>query len=299
MKPVKGVIVKVLVEDTVNRPLFWAEHGIAFDVELLYEDHSKRLLFDVAQSFAVLSHNAQLMDSSLNDWDALVLSHGHFDHTGGLNGLINYLSEINPIYLHTSCISPRIRASTPKPVGLPLSSEEMERLPLVFTDSWTAISEIPGVWVTGEVERSFPQKAHSSILRKKEEGEDEWEHDTIPDDQAIVIEMDNELIIITGCCHTGVRNLLEAVTAKWPDKKPTALLGGLHLHAHSSSEIEKITTYLKKFSWKTIAPGHCTGINAVSAIKNAFPEAIKTLHVGDTIVFGFVKEVESNLSDFS
>ena len=87
----ESIIVKVLVEDTANRPLFWAEHGIALDVELLYEDHSKRLLFDVAQSFAVLSHNAQLMDSSLNDWDALVLSHGHFDYPGGLNGLINYI----------------------------------------------------------------------------------------------------------------------------------------------------------------------------------------------------------------
>jgi len=299
MKQIKGVNLKVLVEDTVNRQLFWAEHGISFDIEFLYEDHSKHLLFDVAQSFAVLSHNAQLMDSSLNNWDSLVLSHGHFDHTGGLSGIINQMSEVKNIYLHPSCISPRIRASTPKPVGLPLSSDEIERLPLVFTNSWTEISEIPGVWVTGEVERPFPQKPHSGILRKKEEGEDEWEHDTIPDDQSIVVEMENELIIITGCCHTGVRNLLEAVTTKWPAKKPTVLIGGLHLHAHSSSEIEEITTYLTKFPWKTIAPNHCTGINAVSAIMRTFPEASRKLNTGDSITFGFTKEEKSELSDFS
>ncbi|MHA1912628.1 MAG: MBL fold metallo-hydrolase [Candidatus Kariarchaeaceae archaeon] len=298
MVTITGVIVKVLVEDTTNRSLFWAEHGIALDIELLYENHSKRLLFDVGQSFPVLSHNAQLMNSSLDNWDAIVISHGHFDHIGGLSGLINQMTEIKTIYLHFSCKSARIGASTPKPVGLPLSVQELERLPLIYTDLWTEIAEIPGVWVTGELERSFPQKPLSNILRQKEEGDDEWEHDTVPDDQGIVIELENELMIITGCCHTGIRNLLNAVTAKWPSKKPTVLMGGLHLLHHSKEEINEIITFLKDFSWKIIAPGHCTGMDAVSSIKQAFPEASKKFHTGNTITFG-VKEEKTDLGNFS
>ncbi len=198
---VENLKVEVLVEDTENpeKPMLWTEHGLSILITAEVGDKDVRILFDTGASGGPLVHNANLMKTDLKKVDVIVLSHGHYDHTGGL---VAALEEIRPeipipIILHPDALGrkfalkPKIRYT-----GIPYTEREVESLGGRFLASKKPVKLAEGIAVSGEIERmtDFEKTPEHYVILRGEE----LVRDHMFDDQALIMESHKGLIIITG-----------------------------------------------------------------------------------------------------
>jgi 7,8-dihydropterin-6-yl-methyl-4-(beta-D-ribofuranosyl)aminobenzene 5'-phosphate synthase len=272
--------VTVLVDNFVAAPDLLAEHGLA----MLIEGDDWRILFDTGQE-GVLRPNADALGVSLCPLDAVVLSHGHYDHTGGLAGLLREVS-LSTIFLHPAAMQQKYARSDNPPhrsIGMPESSREaldavQERI--VWTRS--ATKAVPGVWCTGEIPRlSVSENPAPGFFLDA----DCREPDPVADDQALFIETTNGLVVIAGCAHAGVVNTLDHVSALTGHKDVLALAGGLHLGRATHEELENCASAMASRNCRTLAPCHCTGMGAHSYLRTRFLSMVRDVGVGTELVW--------------
>ncbi|MFC1761980.1 MBL fold metallo-hydrolase [Planctomycetota bacterium] len=255
-----GLRITVLVEDTVYQSGLLAEHGLSFWIE--YEGHN--ILFDTGQT-DILLHNARALGIDIASVDAVVLSHGHYDHTGGLAAVLGLSPQV-PVYCHSQSLEPKyhIDDSTPRNVGTP--SVVKERLLLVecqgqltYTDQITEI--VPGVSATGTIPRkhAFEQPPRGFYLDR--EGQTP---DLIDDDQALFYNTDQGVVIVLGCAHAGVVNTLDYIQQRVEDRCIYAVIGGMHLLGAGPDRLSETLASFQRMNIQTIAPGHCTGPYAIA-----------------------------------
>ena len=277
---IKRLRVTVLADNFVAAPDLLAEHGLA----MLIEADDWRILFDTGQG-EVLRPNADALGISLCPLDALVLSHGHYDHTGGLGGL---LREVTPsaIFLHPAALQQKYAKSDNPPhrsIGIPEDSRQALdtlRDRIVWTQSATEI--VPGVWCTGEIPRLAVngQRATGYFLDA-----DCREPDPIADDQALFIETTSGLVVIAGCAHAGVVNTLDRVSALTGHREALALVGGLHLGRATQQELDICADAIASRNCRILAPCHCTGMGAHSHLRTRFPSMVRDVGVGTELVW--------------
>ena len=277
---IKRLRVTVLADNCVATPDLLGEFGLS----MLIEADDRRILFDTGQG-KVLRANAEALGIRLSALDAVVLSHGHFDHTGGLAGL---LQEVSPsaIFLHPAAMQPKYAKNENPPhrsIGIPASSRQkldavQDRI--VWTRSATEV--VPGVWCTGEIPRlPVNGKTTTGFYLNA----DCCEPDPIADDQALFIETTNGLVVIAGCAHAGIMNTLDQISALTGRTEMLALAGGLHLARATHQELEASGNALGRRNFQILAPCHCTGMGAHSYLRARFHSLVRDVGVGTELVW--------------
>jgi 7,8-dihydropterin-6-yl-methyl-4-(beta-D-ribofuranosyl)aminobenzene 5'-phosphate synthase len=271
--------VTCVVDNAVcDRSAFWGEHGSAF----LIETESGRILFDTGQSGTVLLHNLELLGIELRTIHALALSHSHYDHTGGLQALLDHVAAI-PLYAHPDLFRERFsrRGESLKSIGLPLQREALEeRLELRLGAQPMEI--LPGVWTTGEI-RDRPEPEGRSVHHLIR-GPDGLEPDPYRDDMALILETNEGLVVLCGCCHAGLLNTLSHVHRIF-GPHIAAVIGGTHLLHADEAHLRRVIEALRGLGVPQLYLNHCTGLRAYLTLAHAFGEKVAPCPAGTGLGF--------------
>lgn len=256
----------ILCENTVGRPIAAiGEHGFA----CLIERGADTYLFDTGQGLGLLQ-NARALKKDLARVSTVVLSHGHYDHTGGLPDLLRLTGEIE-VVAHPDIFSERYWAGLgPRRfIGIPYQRPYLENLGcrFRFTSSFTPLA--PGLWVTGEIPRRHPlEKGDANMVMIEANGRETI--DPLSDDLSLVIDAPRGLVVVLGCAHAGLINILHHVRAKTGREKIYAIVGGTHLMAASDALFEETVRALDEFGVEKIAAAHCTGLPRAAQLQARF-----------------------------
>ena len=273
--------IKVLCENHSGHRSLKAEHGLS----LLVEHHGARILFDTGNGDNLIKNGIE-MGIELEAIETIVLSHGHYDHTGGLSQLIP-LNQHSKIVAHPFVLSQRYSCHPDKPVrsiGIPIDTismlHELGHDRLRLTSEPVALCE--DISTTGFIARhhSFEDTGGPFYLDTGQ-----LHPDIIPDDQAIWIKREQGIVVILGCCHAGLINTLEQIQKQANGEPIVGIVGGLHLIHASETRLAKTIAYLKALKPTYMALGHCTGDEAIGILCEQLTDTeITTLCVGRELV---------------
>lgn len=258
--------ITVLVENSVQRPGMLAEHGLAFWIEM----GGRCLLFDTGQGI-VLSGNADKLTVPLTQTEAVVLSHGHYDHTGGVHFALQAAPDAR-VYVHPAALQPKyLRADdgTSREVGMPQPARVVINRRadnLVETSQPEEICE--GIFVTGEIPRRTEYEDTGGPFFADPEGQ---HADELLDDQAMFFDTREGIVVMLGCAHAGIINTLQYVHELTDGRSIHAVIGGMHLVKASRERMDRTIGGLRQFNVGRLGPGHCTGLAATTELWNALP----------------------------
>lgn len=272
--------ITVLCENTVPVPGLLGEHGFSAYVET----PDTKILFDTGQGFGLVQ-NALRLQKDLRQVSQLVLSHGHFDHTGGLLAFLGLHGPCD-IVAHPDVLGERFRwmpvgpAQEEKPVSIGMPWREAYLTTRGARFKWqSAFSEIaPQVYVTGEVPRhtSFEAGDPKFVVRRN----DEWISDPFLDDYSLVLKTPKGLVVVLGCAHAGLINILDHAIAQTGEERIYGILGGTHLGFCPESQLESTMAALKNYRVEHLATSHCTGQQPVARLAAEFAKGFAFGHVG-------------------
>lgn len=271
----------VLCENTVatfNGVL--AEAGWA----VYLETDQGNYLFDTGQGETVI-HNAKILRKNLSEIKGIILSHHHFDHTGGLLDVLNMTGETD-VYGHHQLFKKSYWTEYkinghPKYIGVPFQEELLISKGAKFKFNYEITEIAPDMYLTGEV----PRKSNYEKLDKSQviPFGDEYIPDSLVDDQSLIIKTEAGLVIILGCAHSGLINILNHAIEMTGEHCIYAVFGGTHLAAASQGQLENTIAALKCFDIKKIGVSHCTGFHPSKLIAQEFKKQFFTCNVGTVI----------------
>lgn len=272
-----NVHISVIVGNISLRDDLIAEHGLSLWIE--YKD--RRLLFDTGQSKAVIS-NAKKLGIDLSGTDAIVISHGHYDHAGGLFDALDIAANAK-IFLHSLATEPKFsrKKSNVKYIGMSESAKKaIKSRNVILTEK--PVNLFPGMVITGQVPRTndFEDVGGAFFL-----DENCMKPDNLLDDQTLFLESSKGLVVVFGCAHSGVVNILDYISKLTGCKNIYAVIGGMHLLNSSHNRIENTIKAFRKYEIQKIMPMHCTGQKAMEELKNVFGDKCLLLGAGDKISF--------------
>jgi 7,8-dihydropterin-6-yl-methyl-4-(beta-D-ribofuranosyl)aminobenzene 5'-phosphate synthase len=267
-----------------------AEHGFSCLVTIEKSGRTTRVLFDAGLTPDGLIENMRRLEIPPTDIDIVVLSHGHWDHTTGMDGLVKRLGKANvPVLIHPEFWSRR-RVALPgrEPVELPTTSKQaLEGAGFDIVENEQPSFLLDGsLLVTGEVDRTTEFEQGHPLFQAYRHGH--WEPDPlILDDQALVANVRGRgLVLLTGCGHSGIVNILRYVKKLTGEDRIHAVIGGFHL---SGPVFEKIIPptcdAFAALAPDYLVPSHCTGWKATHALAARFPDAFIQNSVGSRFAF--------------
>ncbi|MBF0363452.1 MAG: MBL fold metallo-hydrolase [Oligoflexia bacterium] len=247
-----------LVENLVYKSHLKSEHGLSIFIE---DDDGTKILFDTGQSDLLLS-NAKHLKIDLSQVDHLVISHGHYDHTGGLPSFLK-INKKAKIYINQSAFLPRYHNGS-KYVGMPKIKPAIlkGRIYSYFKDELVKISKniflVPKIAIKNKWDTHF----HDLTIKKDKC----FVQDNFEDEQFLLIRKRNKLSIITGCSHRGVSNICYTANLFF-DLPIKFILGGTHLIGNRKDKIEKMAQILKGYALSQLGVCHCTGVEEYFLLK--------------------------------
>jgi 7,8-dihydropterin-6-yl-methyl-4-(beta-D-ribofuranosyl)aminobenzene 5'-phosphate synthase len=256
----------IVLSDTKAIPGFKFEHGLSFLVKV----DEKKILLDTGASDVFL-RNAEKLGIDLTGVDGLVLSHGHWDHGNGLQHMAG-----KPLLCHPGCFQGRTRKLGGGSLGLALSREEVEQR-YELTVSGVPVQMSEHLWFLGEIPRvnDFEAKTTTYLLEGGEE-------DFIMDDSGLACVTDQGLVVISGCAHSGICNMIEHAMKVTGISRLAGVTGGFHLSA-DNYQTQKTIEYLRNLKVGSVYPSHCTQDPALGLFYNAFGN--NQVLTGSTIEF--------------
>jgi 7,8-dihydropterin-6-yl-methyl-4-(beta-D-ribofuranosyl)aminobenzene 5'-phosphate synthase len=270
--------ITALVENTAGTLDAAGEWGIA----LWIAADDRRILYDTGQGHTLLT-NARLLGVDVTTAEALVISHGHADHTGGIAALME-AGFRGRIYLHPAALNSKyVREQAPpnRANGIPPAAYQAllaSPTDVIETPAPTEIA--PGMIVTGAIPRGCSYEEISGPFFLDAEC---TRPDSIVDDQALLIKTLRGWVVITGCGHSGLINTLNYTKQLIGNEPIAAVIGGLHLFRASAERIQATIESLRAFGVERIAPCHCTGFEATGALQREFGDRVVALRAGLTI----------------
>lgn len=272
--------ITTLIENSYNTnlPDLEAEHGVSF-----YIEHNGHVLMsDVGQS-EKFAKNASRLGIDLKLVEALAISHHHYDHGGGLPGFFDE-NERATVYLRESPDVDHIleeRDGSIRYIGLDKDflMAHSDRIEYI----WKDCEIFPGFHLITDIPEEFPKPGGDQRLKVQRGGKrmmDTFDHEIVT-----VLESDNGLIILTGCGHNGVLNMIAAARKALPDKPILAVIGGFHMLKEKESNVRKAGEELLAMGIPAIYTGHCTGGDSVIVLEEVLGDRLHRLYTGLVMTF--------------
>lgn len=244
-----------------------ADRGIGeWGYAALIEVDGRKILFDTGFRPQTVLNNARELRIDLSEVEDVILSHNHNDHVGGLLTLREALKARNPkalsrVHVGRGMFSERVGDAD----RLPAMKRRLEADGVVFHEYADATELLPGVWLTGNVERMHPERNWSGNARiVGAEGEIE---DTIPEDLSLAIDTAQGFVLISGCGHAGIINTMQHVLSKVHAGSIDTAIGGFHLMRADEEHLAWTASKLKEFGLTRMIGAHCTGVDALYSLR--------------------------------
>lgn len=257
--------------DTLAETGYMPEFGLS----LFLETNGRRILFDTGAGEALIP-NAARMGIDLDSATDIVLSHGHYDHTGGLAKLDP--PPQTPVYVGRGIMEPCWSLhddGTKHEITMPPESQSvLTKCQVHEIDAFAGI--YPGIFLTGLIPRASGEDCGGHFFSD----EACTKPNLIPEEQSLLLVSG---ALITGCCHAGIINTVEACREVRPDIAIRTIIGGLHLRHASEERLERTAAYLASLDLERLVLMHCTGENAVDYLRSRLACEVATLPVGHRI----------------
>jgi 7,8-dihydropterin-6-yl-methyl-4-(beta-D-ribofuranosyl)aminobenzene 5'-phosphate synthase len=272
----------VLVEDSIRKTEkargLNSGHGLSILVEASKPKVS--ILMDTGPSPSVLLRNMEILGIDPESIDAVFLSHGHYDHTGGLLGILEKAKKGVPVIAHPEAfgsefkVAPKLRY-----IGSPVEVSKIESS-ASFVLARTPVTIAEGVMTTGEIDRVTPYESPRGFWTVRNE---RFAQSAMPDDQALILNLEEKgLVIVTGCAHAGIVNTIKHSQKLTKTRKVHAIVGGFHMHDYPEERIKATINNLAEINPRLIYPCHCTGSRPTRRFIESFNQRCHPIQTGDT-----------------
>ena len=260
--------ISTLSENTARMGDFLGEWGLS----ILVQAEEAAVLLDAGKTFSA-TYNADTLGIDLSSIDRIILSHGHFDHTGGLREVLRRVRKEVEIIAHPDIWQAKYARREGEPdryIGIPFQQHELESLgarfhltaqPVKITVNMMTTGEIPMVTAFEEIDAALYIKEGSG-----------WQPDKVMDDQALIVKTEQGLAVILGCAHRGMVNTLYHAQQLTRSDKIYAVIGGAHLINASEERLWQTIAALKEMGVQRLGLCHCTDLPAASVLAQEFGE---------------------------
>jgi 7,8-dihydropterin-6-yl-methyl-4-(beta-D-ribofuranosyl)aminobenzene 5'-phosphate synthase len=275
--------VQILCDNNIGRMDFLGEHGFA----ALIAHEGKRYLFDTGQGHT-LPHNVKQGGIALKGIDTIFLSHGHFDHTGGLAWVLEQTGPTK-VVAHPAVFARHMArlsddpATAPRYIGSPNLQDDLEATGAIFDFRETTTAIAPGLhFITGYARKpeQTPGDRQLMLVQDKDEVPD-----PVAEDANLLMETAAGPVLVLGCAHGGVLNILDHVREDLGIDRLHTVLGGTHLMFYAPEQIQAAIDALEAFGVQQVAVSHCTGPRAAMTLAAHFGQRFQQAAAGSRFDF--------------
>ena len=252
--------ITVLIDNEKKEQAYRSEHGLS----MLIEFNGTTILFDTGKSDAFIQ-NAKLLGKDLSKVNYVVLSHGHYDHTGGLEAFMNINKTAKIVIKKEAVFENKLSRSTgiDRNISFPLK-DKLEKFENRILWADKALELVPDLFVLSDIQRDPNHVFTDSFLYVEEE--EGFVPDTFKDELFIGAVKNDKLIVFTGCAHNGIENMIQTAVDYTAIKEIEFVIGGTHLNRASEQQVKDTISRLKGYSIKRAAFNHCSGQHNIPKI---------------------------------
>jgi 7,8-dihydropterin-6-yl-methyl-4-(beta-D-ribofuranosyl)aminobenzene 5'-phosphate synthase len=262
----------------IDQPLL-AEHGLSLFLEITHQGVTDSFLLDTGSTSLTVGYNAEKLGINLRKLKGIFLSHNHKDHTTGLEDVLAITGPV-PVFIHPYGFYTKWVKSRPSR----LDKNRLAELGAMWRAEEGPQPMAPFLWTTGPIARTTDFEEIIGLSDRKVEKEGVMEEESFLDDGAVLMKVKGKgLVIVTGCAHSGIVNTIRHCQKLGGNDKIHAVIGGFHLTQAPPERLTKTIQALKEKEIRCLAPSHCTGFEAMAAIRQACSESFVIPSVGTRI----------------